>query len=575
MKLKLFFQSIFSIFDHLDWKLLILIFIGIFGAILSSTPIRKGDATEYVLTTESLFFEHNIEYTAEKYFRHLTLKPASMDGVGYVRNKGLDGKEYLTQHPLYYSLSSVPLYGLFYFLNPRLAYWSFFITNLVMFEFVAIYLLYYFKKVIKADKYHFLFFAYIFFSTAFGYIFWHHPETFLYFTVASFFFFLFILNKPIISSIFLGLTIGQSLVMAFLGLNLLWYLLERKLLLKYKTLLIGGIIFGISSFHYFCSYRLTGEFFPLQDNAKFTITALKDVIPALIDPGVGLIWFYPMVIFTLLFAKRNLRSVIVYLSVFLTLTAFMINRQFYTHQIGLRYHNYLYPAFFFILDPLLLRTRKKLQFFLIAISAFLTIGINIDIRTNNDSMNISAKNFVGYEITKRLFPFRYQEHPAVFINHTYYLTDYINEITEHDPQKTKVYIEGDNYYFDINYFYGNKWIRTLFTPLKTGTLRIEFIDPKLSVQAKIGNTTYTATNGIIEIPLDDSNLKSSMKGDMYVDFTRYAYIDWFFEGKCACEKYPEDTRLIGNSIKEAKLNKLVFYPPEYIRSIKNDPLDLN
>jgi len=100
MKISKPIKRFISIFDHYDWQILILIFAGIFGAILSCTPIRKGDATEYVLVTESMFFEHNIEYTAEKYFRHLTLKPASMDGVGYVINKGLDGGEYLTQHPL-------------------------------------------------------------------------------------------------------------------------------------------------------------------------------------------------------------------------------------------------------------------------------------------------------------------------------------------------------------------------------------------------------------------------------------------------------------------------------------------
>jgi len=433
-----------------------------------------------------------------------------------------------------------------------------------MFEFVAIYLLYYLKKVINADKYHLLFFANIFFSTAFGYIFWHHPETFLYFTVASFFFFLFVLNKPMVSSIFLGLTIGQSLVMAFLGLNLLWYLTEKKQLLKYKTILIGLIILVISSIHYLYSYYLTGELFPLQSNAKFTLTAFKDLIPALLDPGVGLIWFYPMVIFTLIFARRNFRSVVVYLSVLLTLAAFMINRQFYTHQVGMRYHNYFYPAFFFILDPLLLRSKKTLQFLLIALSAFLTIGINTDIRANNDSMNISAKSFVGYEFTKRLFPFRYHEHPAVFINHTNYLTDYINQISEHNPQKTKVYIEGDNYYSDINYFYANKWIRTLFTPLKPGLLRFEFHDPQLSVQARLAGTTYSSVDGILEIPLGDNNLKTSAKGDMYVDFTHYAYVDWYFSGQCACDKYPDDQRLIGNSIKQAHLNGQIFYPPEYL-----------
>lgn len=552
-----------STFDRTDRLLLLLIFFGILGTIFSSMPIRKGDATEYVLTTESMFFEQNIEYNQDKYLRHLALKPSSMDGVGYVRNRGRDGKEYLTQHPLYYSLISTPLYGIFYIANHKLAYWSFFVTNLILFQVVAVYLLYYLKRKAKATDYRLLFFGYLFFSTAFGYIFWQHPETLLFFAVASFFFFLFVVERPLLASLFLGLSIGQSIVLLFLGLNLMWYFIERRQLFRFKTIIAGLIVVVIASFHYLVSYWLTGQFFPLSDNAKFQLSSLKDLLPALVDPGVGLVWFYPMVIFSLIFAKKSRTTLLVCVTVLMSLALYMVNRQFYTHQIGLRYHNYLYPAFFFILDPLRLKRRLSLQSILLIISAFLTIGINTDIRLNNDSMNISAKNFVGYKFAKRLFPFSYQEHPAVFINHTYYLTDYITYSTEHDPNKTKMYLEGNNYYSDINYFYPDKWLRTLFTPLEVGKLEFEFTDPNKSVTAKIGKKIFKGEEGLLSISIADEDLKSSQKGDMYVNFTRYAYIDWYFEGSCACELYPTDQRQIGNQFKSVRLNGRLIYPPAY------------
>ena len=556
-------RKAFSFMNYHDFVLVFLIFAGVLGAIFSTTPTRKGDATEYMLQTETMFFDHNLKFTNEIYNRHLQLKPGSLDGVGYVKNLGKDGSYYLTQHPIYYSLFSVPLYGLFYFINPRLAYISFFVTNLLFVMAVVFYLIYYLKNTLKIKDYHLLTVAYIFFSTVFVYIFWHHPETFLFFTVSSFFFFLYVKKKPVIASLFLGLSIGQSLVLVFLGLNLAYYLLSKnkniRELIKNSTFSFIAIV-SVASIHYLVSYILTGTAFSLQSNASYSLLTMKDIVPALFDPSVGLVWFYPMVILSILYAKKDLKTLIVFISVFLSLLFFMINKQFYTHQVGLRYLNYLYPAFFFILDPALLKKRKTLLVFILGASLFLTLGINTDVRVSNDTMDVSKKNFAGYKLLKRFVPNYYFEHPAVFMNHTAWLTDYIGDPKQHNPSKLKVFIESPaEYYADNKYFLGDVWVRLLMTPLNPGELEIEFERPDKRVDIKLNGKNYEVKNKTFKVNLSKNELRQSLKEDMYINFSNYLYLDLKAEGWCACEKFKDDNRQLGNSIVTIKNNGQIIY----------------
>lgn len=556
-------KRIFSFMNHNDYLLVLLVFFGILGAIFSTTPIRKGDATEYIMQTETMFFDKGLKFTDEVYKRHLSLKPGSMDGVGYVKNLGRDGNHYLTQHPAYYSFFSVPLYGLFYVVNPRLAYLSFFVTNLFFVLAVVFYLVYYLKKIIKAKNYQLLALSYIFFSTVFVYIFWHHPETFLFFTVSSFFFFLYVLKKPVAASFFLGLSIGQSLVLVFLGLNLIYFVVTN--FKNVKNFLVNSIssafaILSVASIHYLLSFYLTGNAFSLQSNAAFSLKTMKDVLPALFDPSVGLFWFYPMAIFSIVYAKKDLKTLTVLFSVFLSLLFFMINKQFYTHQVGLRYLNYLYPAFFFILDPRLLEKKKTLAGAMIGLSLFLTLGINIDVRLSNDTMDVSRKNFVGYKLIKKFASGWYYEHPAVFMNHSASLTDYIGDPKQHNPEKLKVFIDSPSEYLaDNKYIVGNAWVRMLFTPIKPGTFEITFEKPNKRVWIKLNNKEYEVSNGIFTVNLSDKDIGQSLKEDMYINFSNYLYLDLMAEGWCACETNGNDQRTLGNSISQIKNNGVVVY----------------
>lgn len=561
-------KQTFIFLNASDYVFLILIFTGILGAILSSTPIRKGDGTEYMLATETIFFDKGIEYNDKVFNRHLNLRAGSLDAVGFMFNKGKNNNYYLTQHPLYYSAFSVPLYGLIHILNPKLAYWSFFITNMSFIMIVILYLIYYLKKELKNKDYILLTFAFIFFSTVFSYIFWQHPETFLFFTVSSFFFFLYVLKRPVFAAIFLGLSTGQSLVLVFLGLNLIFYTLKNNKSLQdiaKKSIFILLAFVPTASFHYLVSYYLTGKFFALQNNANFSLGTLKDIMPALFDPSVGLIWFYPMVIFTVFNMKKDLKSFVVLFSTLISLVLYMINNQFYTHQVGLRYLNYIYPAFFFILDGEKLKKLNIKNIIILALSVFLTLGINMDIRLNNDGMNISQKNFVAYKWIKRLLPQFYFEHPQVFIHHSMSIIN-LNDPKNQYPTAFRIFADNNltpgTIYEDNNWIVGDKWVRFLFNPVKPGKLVFKFATRNKKSEARVNGKIFTSNKGILEINIKPSDINHSQKTDMYTFFTDYLYIDFKFESWCPCESGSSDKRLLGNSFEEIINNGKTLYKSE-------------
>lgn len=554
-------NSCLSFLGKNDWIIILIFFFSILGAIVSDNPIRKGDGTEYMIATETLFFDHNLEYSENVFKRHLALKPASLDGVGGVFNIGKNDQQYLTQHPFYYSLFSVPVYGLLELINTKLAYWSFAITNLLFLSAVLVALIYYLKTKIKTKLYLLISISLILFSTVLPYVFWQHPEIFIFSLIFFFFFCLFALNKPMLSSVFLGLAVGQSLVLFPYLLILLFeiYLKKNKRILAVLPIYIRVIIifslFG--SLHYIISHLLTGHLFPLENYATFSLLAIKDVVRALIDPAVGLIWFYPMTIFCLLFAKNNSRTYVVIFAAILSLTLYMVNNQFYTHQVGLRYLNYIYPSFFFIIDPKKIKIPNISIIIIICFAAFLTIPISLNMHLSNDEMYIGQKNFIAYKAILRLFPFAYKDHPGVFVYRSQSLTDLSKE-SERVADKLKIFVQNTKLFSD-GWISGNSWTRVLLNPVNLGNLTLEFREKDKSVVAIVNNHKYFSSEGKLSIDLRKEDILHSTKRDKFTVFSNYVYLDLYLEGWCPCDKGLNDQRLLGNYIEGIINNERVLY----------------
>ncbi|MFZ6034766.1 MAG: hypothetical protein ACOYUB_01275 [Patescibacteria group bacterium] len=528
-----FFKKNFQFLSTTDLFFVFIIAALFFGIILSNHITRKGDGVEYMMTTEALFFDKSLTFTDNVLQRHRALKPSSIDNGGYSVNPGRDSKYYLTQHPLYYSALTVPLYGLLHFIHPKVAYYSFYLINFLFLLATVLVLIYFFKKIFKYGNYLFLVFAYFFFSTVIPYMLWPHPETLIFSCVTLFFFFLYGLRRPILSSVFLGVAVGQSLVLIFLTLNLVYHLLfiERKS--RWFKIVASGIMFStIASFHYLVSYAYTGNFFSLVYNSTLSFIALKDVVYAVFDPAVGLIWFYPMVVFSLFFSKKEIKTLIVIGSAFLSLLFYMVNLQFYTHQVGLRYLNYIYPAFFFILDVEKIKKNLLLVMVFVGISGMLTAGIITDLTSSNASMDPTTKNFIGYRLlSKALFPY-YKEHPNVFIYHSTRLENHLPYVNELGAFKIYASNDGGNLYPATGWVLNNQWTRFMLNNVRPGTLRIILDTDCGRTDYIVSNRSYFTSSKEIMINLDASNIGHAAKRDMDTIFNDFFYFDLKAEPSC-------------------------------------------
>jgi len=125
---------------------------------------------------------------------------------------------------------------------------------------------------------------------------------------------------------------------------------------------------------------------------------MKDFIYSIFDPATGLIWFYPMVLLSIFFLKSKPKNFVILTSSLLSLLFFMINNQYYTHQIGLRYLNYLYPAFFFIFEIKNLKINILLTSIFIGMSLLLTVGQNTNLDKNSDGMNLAKRYLIAFKV---------------------------------------------------------------------------------------------------------------------------------------------------------------------------------
>lgn len=522
-----------------DAIFLLLVFFMVLGVIFSNNITRKGDAVEYMLTTETLLFDKSLKFTPQVLSRHKSLRPSTIDEGVYVVNGGKDGQSYLTQHPLYYSLFSLPLYGVMSLLHPKVAYYSFFITNLLYLLVAITALIYYFKTISRFDNYLYLVFGLVFLSAVFPYVLWQHPETFVFLNVTLFFFTLYGLKRPVLSAIFLGLAAGQSIVLVFLVLNLFYFLLFQGKVDPKKTIYTFTIFGIISSLHYLVSYYYTGRFFSLAGYSTISILAMKDIVYEIFDPSVGLIWFYPMVILCLVFLKRGLKSVVILISVFLCLLFFMINNQFYTHQVGLRYLNYVYPAFFFILDVKKIRQKMLLFFMLLGFSGFIASGFITDVTSSNSSMDPTTKNLVGYRLlTKALFPY-YKEHPSVFIYHSTLLHNDLPLVNDLGSFKAFAAKDGGTIYEKNGWMVNNPWSRLMLNPIKPGKVELSLVKPCNSTTYVVDNRKVTEDSKKIVFEVSDSMIGHTDKRDMNAKFSDFLYIDLKSEPGCAIENIKE------------------------------------
>lgn len=404
------------------WCLVLLFLV---AAALATPVDRKGDASEYILTTESLYFDHDL-VVANKVdiFRHLLLRPQRMDTpAGLTRMPGTDGVERFGLHSFYYPLAVVPFYALF-------GYAGFHVLNALALWVMLLVLQRWLSR--QGPPLLALGFsvAAVFFSAAWAYVFWAHPEVF-YTTLVTLFLYGWLGDRPWVAAVAGGIVFAAQPPLAVLG--VLWSadLVRRR---QYRWIVrTWPVMILLAAPQLVYNVHWLGTLVPMT---KAGLASAKYLSPSvllafLFDPAMGLVWFYPIVFYCLICARRGWRSTAMIGAAVIVLFALTAVRNVYSHQVGLRYANFVLPIFLFLLDRLHFKSWPER----VALGGTVVLGAGLAINPlgNSAGMDIRQKTFLPYEIATTL-P-EYTDNPEVFRTSSMELVPdrvYVRDLTPRD-----------------------------------------------------------------------------------------------------------------------------------------------
>ncbi len=349
--------------------LLVLALVGLLGAALAVPATRYGDASEYVMATLSVVFDRDLVHEERDVVRATALRPAGTDipaGLQLVQTR--DGVYRFGGHTIYYPILAAPFYVVF-------GYRGFYVLNALLFWAVLVVLARHYGSSAGLP----VALAALVPSAAFCYLFWTTPENaILCFVALS----LFAWERG--RSLLSGASLGVASAMKFpLALFVVALLLGRRERLSWRgggrfvagflLLFLPQLAYNLgslkcvhatfltpsdsSTFMYFRARVPYCEGFrPAKDVRvmhRWTDTShlsVERVVGSLIDPSMGLVWFYPMTLYCLAMSPWRRRQIALVAVSLACLAVFCSVQRLFTHQVGLRALNYLYPALLFLPD---------------------------------------------------------------------------------------------------------------------------------------------------------------------------------------------------------------------------------
>jgi hypothetical protein len=187
-----------------------------------------------------------------------------------------------------------------------------------------------------------------------------------------------------------------------LGLLALPFLVEQLLRKRYlPALLAAAVLVAWAAPQWIYNVFWLGSFVPMRSQglASSNYASLGLLARLLVDPSMGLFWFYPAAAYCLVCLRPGLRSLslpIVALGVLSIMTAVY---DFYSHQVGNRYANWVFPAFLFAAGPLRMDTwpARLSALFAIVVGA----GLAINPLGNSRDMDVRGKTLLAYRAFDR------------------------------------------------------------------------------------------------------------------------------------------------------------------------------
>jgi hypothetical protein len=355
--------------EPLTRLLLVLALIGLLGAVLAVPATRYGDASEYVMAAMSVVSDGDLVYEEKDLTRAVAGRPEGTDipaGLQLVQTG--DGVYHFGGHTIYYPALAAPLYAVF-------GYRGFYILNALLFWAVLVVVAYHygpgagFPVALVA----------LVPSAALCYVFWTTPETaILCFLALSLF--SWAKGRSFLSGMALGVASAMKFPLALFVVALLAGGRERRsrrsgglFVAGFLLLFLPQVAYNVvslncvhatfltssdsSTFMYFrtrvpyCEgFRPTKDVRVMHRWTDASHLSAERVVASLIDPSMGLVWFYPMALYCLAVSpwrRRHLALMAVFL---VCLATFCSVQRLFTHQVGLRALNYLYPVLLFLPD---------------------------------------------------------------------------------------------------------------------------------------------------------------------------------------------------------------------------------
>jgi hypothetical protein len=365
---------------------------------------RKGDGSEYILATESLYYDHDlIVDNRVDIFRHIEMRPPWMDTpAGLTRMQGRDGKERYGLHSFYYPLVCVPFYALF-------GYHGFYILNalLVAATIAAAYA--HFSRTQPRGRALAFAAGGVFLSAAWSYVFWTQTEAFYTALIALYLYFYY-RGHSLRAATCAGIALGAQLPLALLAAPLFIETLARD---KLRTALkVAGIFVLCATPQVYYNLHVLGTLAPMERAglASARYISVESWFRMLLDPAMGLFWFYPIAAYCLARWRPTLRSVSLLVATMLVLAVMTAVRNLYSHQVGARYAAYALPVLLFCVEDV------GLDGWWSRIAAVFTVvvgaGLAINPLDNSRDMDIRHKTFLPYRIASALG--LTNENPEVF-----------------------------------------------------------------------------------------------------------------------------------------------------------------
>jgi len=373
---------------------LVAIWVFLLAAALSVPVDRKGDGSEYILATESLIYDRDLTIQSEvDIFRHLMQRPQRMDSpAGLTRIVCPDGRERYGLHSFYYPVLALPFYALF-------GYQGFYLLNAL---FVGVMVTGVFLHAARSHpKPLALAFAAlsVFLSATWSYVFWTQAEA-VYAGLLTLFLLFWFKDRPLWAAGVGGLPFAAQ---PALGLFALPMLIELAMKKRFKqALLAAAIIAAWAAPQYAYNAFVLGSLVPMttQGLASTGYASAGLVVRLLIDPSMGLFWFYPAAAYCLVCLRPGFRSIALLVAALGVLAMMTVVYDFYSHQVGSRYANWIFPALLFAAGPLRWEGWPPRISALFAL--FAGAGLAINPLGNSRDMDVRGKTLLAYGAFDRL-----------------------------------------------------------------------------------------------------------------------------------------------------------------------------